>query len=73
MTNGRVLLSQTYPVCSGFHCTMLDGHFFNIPLPIYHIDNIIRAVSNNKATAVGWLQDYIQINKYIFIVPEKEV
>jgi hypothetical protein len=32
---------------------------FNIPLPIYHNDNIIRAGSNNIATAVGWLQNYI--------------
>jgi len=52
---------------------MSDVIFFNIPLPIYHNDNIIRAGSNNVATAVGWLQDCIYIYIYMFIVPVKEV
>ena len=46
---------------------MSDVMLCNIPFPIYLNDNIIRGGSNNIATAVGWLQDYIYIYIYIYI------
>ena len=51
---------------------MSDVILFNVPLPFYHNDNIIRAGSNNMATAVVWLQDCTYIYIYIFIYCSSE-